>query len=133
MTRVKICGLTTLEDAQQATELGAWALGMIFWAGSPRACTVEQAEAIGAQLQPLAVLTGVYLNAPLYEVAATEDVCRFSLLQLHVLPGGGPPHRLPDHQGGARARWGAGGRAARLSHRPPSPGRALAEGAWGNG
>ena len=52
MTRVKICGLTTLEDAHQAVELGAWALGMIFWPRSPRACPIEQAEAIGAQLQP---------------------------------------------------------------------------------
>jgi phosphoribosylanthranilate isomerase len=83
MTRVKICGLTMLEDARQAAELGAWALGMIFWPGSPRACTVEQAEAIGAQLHRQVELAGVFVNAPLDELAATADVCRFSLLQLH--------------------------------------------------
>jgi phosphoribosylanthranilate isomerase len=83
MTRVKICGLTTLEDAQQAAELGAWALGMIFWPDSPRRCTVEQAEAIGAQLHRRLELAGVFVNAPLDEVAVTADVCRFSLLQLH--------------------------------------------------
>jgi phosphoribosylanthranilate isomerase len=83
MTLVKICGVTMLEDARQAAELGAWALGMIFWPGSPRACTVEQAEAIGAQLHRQVELAGVFVNAPLDEVAATADVCRFSLLQLH--------------------------------------------------
>jgi phosphoribosylanthranilate isomerase len=83
MTRVKICGLTALEDAQQAVELGAWALGMIFWPDSPRVCTVEQAEAIGAQLHRRVELTGVFVNAPLDEVARTADVCRFSMLQLH--------------------------------------------------
>src|SRR3954469_18194720 len=83
MTRVKICGLTTLEDAQQAVELGAWALGMIFWPHSPRACPVEQAEVIGARLHRRAELTGVFVNAPLDEVAQTADVCRFSMLQLH--------------------------------------------------
>ena len=83
MTRVKICGLTTLEDAQQAVELGAWALGMIFWPGSPRACPIEQAEAIGAQLHRRVELAGVFVNSPLDEVAATADLCRFSLLQLH--------------------------------------------------
>jgi phosphoribosylanthranilate isomerase len=83
MTRVKICGLTTLEDAHQAVELGAWALGMIFWPGSPRMCPVEQAEAIGAQLHRQVELAGVFVNAPLDEVAATADLCRFSLLQLH--------------------------------------------------
>jgi phosphoribosylanthranilate isomerase len=83
MTRVKICGLTTLEDAQQAADLGAWTLGMIFWPDSPRRCTVEQAEAIGAQLHRRVGLAGVFVNAPLEEVAVTADVCRFSLLQLH--------------------------------------------------
>jgi phosphoribosylanthranilate isomerase len=83
MTRVKICGLTTLADAEAAADLGAWALGMIFWPQSPRACTVEQAEAIGAQLHRHVELTGVFVNAPLDEVAVTADVCRFSMLQLH--------------------------------------------------
>jgi len=83
MTRVKICGLTSLSDAQQAVELGAWALGMIFWPKSPRACPIEQAEAIGAQLHRRVELTGVFVNAPLDELAVTADVCRFSMLQLH--------------------------------------------------
>jgi len=83
MTRVKICGLTSLEDAQHATELGAWALGMIFWPQSPRACPIEQAEAIGAQLHRRVELTGVFVNAALDEVATIADVCRFSMLQLH--------------------------------------------------
>src|SRR5215210_5883529 len=83
MTRVKICGITALEDAHLAANLGAWALGMIFWPGSPRACTLEQAEAIGAHLHRQVELAGVFVNAPLDEVAATADVCRFSLLQLH--------------------------------------------------
>ena len=83
MTRVKICGITNLEDAQHAVELGAWALGMIFWPQSARACTVEQAEAIGAQLHRRVELAGVFVNATLDEVATTADVCRFTLLQLH--------------------------------------------------
>jgi phosphoribosylanthranilate isomerase len=83
VTRVKICGITRLEDAHHAVELGAWALGMIFWPQSARLCTVEQAEAIGAQLHRRAELAGVFVNATLDEVAATADVCRFTLLQLH--------------------------------------------------
>jgi phosphoribosylanthranilate isomerase len=83
MTRVKICGLTALEDAHLAVDLGAWALGMIFWPDSPRACSIEQAEAIGAQLHRRVELTGVFVNASLDHVAETADICRFTLLQLH--------------------------------------------------
>lgn len=83
MTRVKICGITALEDAQLAADLGAWALGMIFWPDSPRACPIEQAEAIGTRLHRRVELTGVFVNATLDQVAETADVCRFTLLQLH--------------------------------------------------
>ncbi len=83
MTRVKICGITMLEDAHRAADLGAWALGMIFWPGSPRACPVEQAEAIGAQLHRRLEIAGVFVNATLDEVAEMADVCHFTLLQLH--------------------------------------------------
>jgi phosphoribosylanthranilate isomerase len=83
MTRVKICGITALGDAHLAADLGAWALGMIFWPDSPRACPIEQAEAIGAQLHRRVELTGVFVNATLDDVAETADVCRFTLLQLH--------------------------------------------------
>jgi phosphoribosylanthranilate isomerase len=83
MTRVKICGITSLEDAQLAADLGAWGLGMTFWPDSPRACPIEQAEVIGAQLHRRIELAGVFVNASLDHVAEMADVCRFTLLQLH--------------------------------------------------
>jgi phosphoribosylanthranilate isomerase len=83
MTRIKICGITGPADARRAVELGAWALGMVFWPGSPRVCPLDEAEAIGAELHRSAELTGVFVNATLDEVAGTADRCRLSLLQLH--------------------------------------------------
>ena len=83
MTRVKICGITGPADARRAADLGAWALGMIFWPGSPRRCAIEDAEAIGAELRRRLELTGVFVNATLDEVASTADRCSLTLLQLH--------------------------------------------------
>jgi phosphoribosylanthranilate isomerase len=83
MTRVKICGITGPEDALRAADLGAWALGMVFWPNSPRLCPPEEAEAIGAELHRRVELTGVFVNASLDEVALLADRCRLSLLQLH--------------------------------------------------
>ena len=83
MTRVKTCGITSIEDARLAAGLGAWALGLIFWPGSPRACRVEEAELIGTELRRRAEIVGVFVNAPLDEVAATADRCMLTMLQLH--------------------------------------------------
>jgi phosphoribosylanthranilate isomerase len=83
MTRVKICGITRPDDARRAAELGAWALGLIFWPGSPRACAVEDAEAIGAELHRRLEVTGVFVNASLDEIALVADRCSLTLLQLH--------------------------------------------------
>jgi phosphoribosylanthranilate isomerase len=83
MTRVKICGITRATDARLASDLGAWALGMVFWPGSPRLCAIEDAEAIGAEFHRRLELVGVFVNATLDEVAATADRCGLTLVQLH--------------------------------------------------
>lgn len=83
MTRVKICGVTDPADARRVSDLGAWALGMIFWSPSPRACSLDAAEQIGAEQHRRVELTGVFVNATLDDVADTADRCRLSLLQLH--------------------------------------------------
>jgi phosphoribosylanthranilate isomerase len=83
MTRVKICGITRPSDARLAADLGAWALGMVFWPTSPRACAIEEAEAIGAEFRRRLHLAGVFVNATLDEVASTADRCGLTLLQLH--------------------------------------------------
>jgi phosphoribosylanthranilate isomerase len=83
MTRVKICGVTRVEDARLAAELGAWAVGTIFFDGSPRACDPAIAEAIGGELKRRAELVGVFVNAPLDEVAQLADRCGLTTLQLH--------------------------------------------------
>jgi phosphoribosylanthranilate isomerase len=83
MTRVKICGITGSEDALRAVDLGAWALGMVFWPESPRVCPHEQAEVVGAELHRRVELAGVFVNQSLDEIAQLADRCRLSLLQLH--------------------------------------------------
>jgi phosphoribosylanthranilate isomerase len=82
-TRIKICGVTDPADARRVVDLGAWAIGMIFWPASTRACPIEEAEAIGGELHRRIELVGVFVNAPLDEVASTADLCRLSMLQLH--------------------------------------------------
>lgn len=81
--RVKICGLTRLEDAELAVELGAWALGMVFFADSPRRCSPDQAEEIAAALRRRARLAGVFVNAPLDTVAQASDDLGLDIVQLH--------------------------------------------------
>lgn len=82
-TRVKICGLTRLEDAELAVELGAWALGMIFFQPSPRRCSLEQAARIAAALRRRAELCGVFVNTPLPEIAHAVEELGLTMIQLH--------------------------------------------------
>ncbi len=82
MTRVKICGITNLDDARAAVELGAWAVGLIF-ADSPRQVDVADAERIGRELSRQVEVTGVFVNAPLEEVAQLADVAHLTAVQLH--------------------------------------------------
>ena len=82
-TRIKHCGITTLEDAHRAAEAGAWALGMIFWEGSPRRCELAVAQVIGAALRRTVHLCGVFVNATLEEIDLTAQAAGLSLVQLH--------------------------------------------------
>lgn len=82
-TRVKICGITNIEDARQAADLGAWAIGLILWDGSPRRCDLDDAEEIGAELRRLVKPVGVFVNATLDEIAYAADRCSLAILQLH--------------------------------------------------
>jgi phosphoribosylanthranilate isomerase len=80
--KVKICGITNLDDAEMALELGAWALGMIFFPGSPRACSFAEAQRIAGVLRRKVELCGVFVNAPLEEVVRMSEELGLSMLQL---------------------------------------------------
>jgi phosphoribosylanthranilate isomerase len=82
-TRVKICGVARLEDALLAAELGAWAVGMVFYANSPRRCSLEEAERIAAALRRRVEIAGVFVNASLEEVGDVSDRVGLTLVQLH--------------------------------------------------
>jgi phosphoribosylanthranilate isomerase len=98
--RVKVCGLTNLPDAELALEQGAWALGMIFFEGSPRRCSLEHAREIARRLRRKAELCGVFVNAPLEQVVAISEELALSMLQLHGDEG-------PAYCGEAARRTGA--------------------------
>jgi phosphoribosylanthranilate isomerase len=81
--RIKFCGITGLDDAQRAVEAGAWAIGVILWPGSARRCPLPAAERIAATLRRQVEVCGVFVNAPLDEVAATVDAVGLTMVQLH--------------------------------------------------
>lgn len=83
MTRAKICGITRHEDAELAVELGAWAIGMIRWPGSPRACDPAVAAGIVRALRRQVACVGVFVNPTLDELAGAAEQIGFSHLQLH--------------------------------------------------
>ncbi len=82
-TRIKHCGITTLEDAHLAAESGAWALGMIFWPGSPRRCDPAEAQVIGQALRRTLNIVGVFVNATLEEIDAITQAAGLTHVQLH--------------------------------------------------
>lgn len=83
ITRVKICGITRVEDALAAARLGAHAVGLVFYPGSPRAVTPAQALAIIDALPPFVVPVGLFVNAEVRVVRETLAVAPVQLLQFH--------------------------------------------------
>lgn len=83
MVRVKICGITTVEDALLAVDAGADAIGLVFYDKSPRVVTPERAAAIVSALPPFVQAVGLFVNADIDVVNATAESCRLDLVQLH--------------------------------------------------
>ncbi len=82
-TRVKICGITNLADAQAAVEAGADALGFIFCEKSPRSVTLEQAAEISKQIPPFVMRVGVFVNAPEAFIQRAISDIGLAMLQFH--------------------------------------------------
>jgi len=83
VTRVKVCGITALEDALGAVAAGADALGFIFVEGTPRFVTPEQVAPIVRALPPFVTPVGVFWDHPRGHVKAVAQSCGLQALQLH--------------------------------------------------
>ena len=82
-TRIKVCGVTRLDDALCAAGLGVDALGFVFWPNSPRFLSPRQAAAIAAALPPFVATVGVFVNQPLDEIRAIAAEVGLTAVQLH--------------------------------------------------
>lgn len=83
IVRSKICGITRVEDALVAAEAGADAIGLVFYAKSPRAVNIQQARAIIAALPPFITTVGLFVNASRCEINETLDAVSLDVLQFH--------------------------------------------------
>ncbi len=83
MTHVKICGITNLDDAILANELGAEFLGMIFVSSSPRHVQLDTAKRIAERLRDEIRLVGVFQNSDLNDVQYIAEELDLDLIQLH--------------------------------------------------
>ena len=82
-TAIKICGLTRIDDAQAATQLGANAIGVILYPGSPRFVAHEQARRIVDAVPPFVTTVALMVNPSAQQVHAAIEQVRPSLLQFH--------------------------------------------------
>jgi phosphoribosylanthranilate isomerase len=83
MTKVKICGITRLEDAELAISHGAWALGFILWPSSKRHVDPGVAAGIVGQVRRKVETVGVFVNQPIDEIADRVDILGLTHVQLH--------------------------------------------------
>ena len=83
MVKVKICGITNLDDALMAVEAGADALGFVFFRGSSRFIAPENAAAIISRLPPFVQTIGLFVNEESTTVNSVADHCGLDIVQLH--------------------------------------------------
>jgi len=81
--KVKVCGVTRPEDARLSSELGAWAVGMILGAESPRLLDLGAARKVRAAIPPSVMAVGVFADAPRPEIKKAISVLKLDAVQLH--------------------------------------------------
>jgi phosphoribosylanthranilate isomerase len=81
--KVKICGVTSVGDAEEAVEAGADLLGFMFYPGSPRRVTEEMAQTIERRLPPFIIRVGVFADPAPEDVFSAMHKCGLNLLQFH--------------------------------------------------
>jgi phosphoribosylanthranilate isomerase len=82
-TRIKICGITRVADGLAAAQLGADAIGLVFWSGTPRFVEVGRAREIADALPPFVTKVGLFVDPEAAEVRAILDAVPVDLLQFH--------------------------------------------------
>ena len=82
-TRIKICGITRVQDGLAASRLGAHAIGLVFYDASPRAVDAQQARSIVDILPPFVTTVGLFVNAEAGAVRETLAKVPLQLLQFH--------------------------------------------------
>ena len=82
-TRVKICGITRVEDMGAAVAAGADAIGLVFYPPSPRAVTVEQAADIVAQTPAFVTTVGLFVDPTVEQVKGVLEQVPLDMLQFH--------------------------------------------------
>jgi phosphoribosylanthranilate isomerase len=81
--RVKVCGITRMDDALLAADLGAAAIGFVFWPRSPRFIDETRAAAIVKALPRLIAAVGVFVDQPVAEVRRIAAAVQLNAIQLH--------------------------------------------------
>ena len=108
-TRVKLCGLSKVEDVQHAVALGADAVGFVFYDKSPRSVSVSQAVELTRHVPPLVSSVGLFVNASPDWIREVTSQVRLSLLQFH---GDESPEQCAELAASAGLPWW---RAVRVS------------------
>ncbi|MGO2997823.1 MAG: phosphoribosylanthranilate isomerase, partial [Moraxellaceae bacterium] len=80
---VKFCGFTQLSDIQTAAKLGADAVGLVFYPPSPRAVTLEQAQALSAAVPAFVSVVALVVNMPKDELVKLAETVPFDIIQFH--------------------------------------------------
>jgi phosphoribosylanthranilate isomerase len=114
---VKFCGFTQLSDIQTAAQLGADAVGLVFYPPSPRAVTLAQAQTLSAAVPAFVSVVGLVVNMPEDELVELAHSVSFDIIQFH---GDETPEQCQQLAGRVNKRWIKALRINAEQHTPDS-------------